>query len=101
MNGPFRSNGDLLILSNTPGRDNDPWFYTLTTASDSIYTFLPDTSVMISSILPHPPGTYLWVEPCELMCQGPPWFNLGADTIPFGSDNVNWCKCPTAEVNGG
>ncbi len=101
MNGPLRSNGDLLILSFTPGRDNDPWFYTLTTASDSIYTFLADTSVIISSILPHPLETNLWVEPYELMCQGPPWFNLGADTIPFGADNVNWQNTYYAAVDYG
>jgi hypothetical protein len=76
MNGPVRSNSVLHIRSTTTGRDNDPWFYSLTTALDSIYTVLPDTFVIISSTLPHPPETNLWVEPYELMCEGPPWFNL-------------------------
>ena len=100
-NGPVRSNGVLFIRSYTPGRDNDPWFYTLTTALDSIYTILPDTFLMISSTLPHPLETNLWVEPYELMCEGPPWFNLGADTIPFGSDNVNWQNTYYAAVESG
>ena len=100
-NGPVRSNGTLLIRSYTPGRDNDPWFHSLTTALDSIYTVLPDTFLIISSTLPHPPETNLWVEPYELMCEGPPWFNLGADTIPFGSDNVSWQNTYSAAVENG
>jgi hypothetical protein len=43
-----------------------------------------------SSTVPHPAGTELWIEPYDLMCQGPPWFNLGVDTIPFGSENIDW-----------
>jgi len=101
MNGPVRSNGVLFIYSLTPGRDNDPWFYSLTTALDSIYTTLPDTFLMISSTLPHPPETYLWVEPYELMCEGPPWFILGADSIPFGSGNVNWQSTYYAALENG
>lgn len=100
-NGPVRGNGVLFIRSYTPGRDNDPWFYSLTTALDSIYTILPDTFVIISSTLPHPLETYLWVEPYELMCEGPPWFNLGADTIPFGADKVNWQSTYYAAVESG
>ena len=99
--GPVRSNGVLFIRSYTPDRDNDPWFYTLTTALDSIYTILPDTFLMISSTLPHPLETNLWVEPYELMCEGPPWFNLGTDTIPFGPDNVNWQSTYYAAVESG
>ena len=101
LNGPVRSNNRLFIRSYTPGRDNDPWFYSLTTALDSIYTILPDTFVIISSTLPHPPETYLWVEPYELMCEGPPWFNLGADSIPFGADNVNWQSTYNAALDNG
>ena len=70
------------------------------TALDSIYNILPDTSV-ISSILPHPPETNLWVEPYELMCEGPPWFNLGADSIPFGANNVNWQSTYYAALENG
>jgi len=101
MNGPVRSNSMLHIRSLTTGRDNDPWFYSLTTALDSIYTILPDTFLIISSTLPHPLETNLWVEPYELMCEGPPWFNLGADSIPFGSDNVNWQSTYYAAVESG
>ncbi|MBN2586095.1 MAG: T9SS type A sorting domain-containing protein, partial [Candidatus Fermentibacteraceae bacterium] len=90
MNGPVRMNTAFFIVSNTPGRDHDPWFYSLTSAGDSIYTFLADTSIVISSTVPHPEGSNLWVEPYEQMVQGPPWFNLGADPIPFGYENVDW-----------
>jgi len=90
MDGPVRSNGKMYLISYTPGRDGDPWFYTLSTALDSIYTCLPDYSQCFGSVLPHPEGSYLWVEPYELMEQGPPWFNLGVDEIPFGPDQVDW-----------
>lgn len=101
MNGPVRSNGPFLLRSLTPGRENDPWFYSLTSAADSIYTTLPDTFLFISSTEPHPEGTYLWVEPYELMSQGPPWFNLGADSIPFGSENVDWQSAHDAALGSG
>lgn len=101
MNGPVRTNGAFTMVSYTPGRENDPWFYSLTSAAESIYTVLPDTFVFISSTEPHPEGTNLWVEPYELMCQGPPWFNLGADTIPFGSENVDWQSARDAALGSG
>ncbi|MFO8184693.1 MAG: T9SS type A sorting domain-containing protein, partial [Candidatus Aegiribacteria sp.] len=37
----------------------------------------------------------------ELMCQGPPWFNLGADTLPFGSGNVDWQSARDAALSSG
>lgn len=90
FNGPVRLNGIPFIVSYTPGRDHDPYFYSLTTASDSFYTKLADSTTWIAAAVPHPDGTDLWIEPYELMCQGPPWFSLGADVIPFGSENVDW-----------
>jgi len=90
MDGPVRSNGQMRLVSFTPGRENDPWFYSLSTALDSIYTRLPGSPDWYGSILPHPEDSYLWVEPYELMEQGPPWFNLGVDEIPFGPDQVDW-----------
>lgn len=101
MNGPVRSNGTFFLYSTTPGRDNDPWFYSLTSAADSFYTTLSDTFIVISATEPHPEGTNLWVEPYELMCQGPPWFNLGADTLPFGSGNVDWQMTRDAALSSG
>ena len=90
IDGPVRYNETPRIASMTPGRDNDPWFYSLTTSANSFLTVLADTTVWILAADPHPEGTNLWIEPYELMSQGPPWFNLGADPIPFGQDSVDW-----------
>lgn len=32
--GPFRANGPVRVLSSSPGRDNDPYFYHFTLSSD-------------------------------------------------------------------
>ncbi len=90
MNGPVRSNDPLRIVSFTPGRDEDPYFYNFTSASDYYLTFKAETPEWILATEPHPDSTNLWIEPYELMCQGPPWFNLGADFIPFGADSIDW-----------
>ena len=101
IDGPVRYNGTPKITSNTPGRDNDPWFYSFTTSADSFLTMLADTTVWILAADPHPEGTNLWIEPYELMSQGPPWFNLGADPIPFGQDSVDWETVYTTAQNSG
>lgn len=36
-----------------------------------------------------------------MMQQGPPWFELGAEEIPFGPDQVNWTEIRNAAQGGG
>ena len=97
VDGPFRANGPVVIHSSTPGRDNDPWFYSITLSSDYyLYGFG-------SSGVPCSTAQYenLWIEPYELMQQGSPWFDLGAEPLPFGPDYVDWQSIRTAAQNGG
>ena len=101
IDGPVRVNANPRIYSYTPGRDNDPWFYSFTTSADSFLTMLADTTVWILAADPHPEGTNLWIEPYELMIQGPPWFILGADPIPFGQDSVDWETLYNTAIDSG
>lgn len=84
FDGPFRANGTVWLYSQSPGRDNDPWFQTFTLSSDHYRCGMG----MIPSS--EPQCGNLWIEPYELMVQGPPWFTLGADPLLFGPDLVDW-----------
>jgi len=97
FDGPFRANGPVAIYSSTPGRDNDPWFYSFTLSSDYYLYGTGSSGVQCST----PQYENLWIEPYELMQQGSPWFNLGAEPLPFGPDYVDWQSIRTAAQNGG
>jgi hypothetical protein len=84
--GPFRANGPVVLLSSTPGRDNDPWFYSFTLSSDYYVYGFGSPGIHCTS----PQFGDLWIEPYEFMQQGSPWFVLGAEPLPFGADNVDW-----------
>ena len=95
--GPFRANCPVSIWSASPGRDGDPWFYSLTLASPYYYCSPgggtnPQTA---------PQSGNLWIEPFELMSQGAPWFVLDAATLCFGPDQVNWQEMRSAALSGG
>jgi hypothetical protein len=95
--GPFRCNGPICIWSASAGSDNDPWFYSLTLGSPFYY---------YSTGTPTNPATTpifgnLTIQPIEFMEQGPPWFNLGAEAIPYGPDSVNWQEARDAALGGG
>ncbi len=95
--GPFRANGPIVIYSTTPGRDNDPYFHSLTLSSDHyLYGTGPGGEQVTE---PH--WGNLWIEPYELMAQGPPWFSLGAAPLPFGADQVDWQSVRSAAFDGG
>ncbi len=95
--GPFRVNGSIKLTSSTPGRNNDPFFYSLTLSSD-YYIYGPSSSGPHVTV-PHYEN--LWIEPYEMMEQGPPWFNLGADTLPFGANQVEWAVVKGMAMNYG
>ncbi len=96
LGGPFRVNGSIILKSSSPGRDNDPYFYSLTLSSD-YYLYGGPSGPQLS--VPH--YDYLWIEPYELMEQGAPWFNLGADPLPFSADEVDWQTVRSAATNNG
>lgn len=95
--GPFRANHPIQIWSASPGRDGDPWFYSLTLASPFYYCSPSGGSNPQTT----PQYGDLWIEPYELMSQGPPWFVLGAEPLVFGPDSVNWQEMYSAAVTGG
>lgn len=84
--GPFRANGPVAVYSSTPGRDNDPWFYSFTLSSDHYLYGSGSSGIQCTS----PQHENLWIEPNELMQQGWPWFVLDAEPLPFGADLVDW-----------
>ena len=94
--GPFRVNGTAIVTSSTPGRDNDPFFYSFTLSSDF---FLYGTPSGPHVSLPHHDN--LWIEPYELMEQGAPRFNLGVEPLPFGASQVEWQIVRSAAINYG
>ncbi len=87
--GPFRANGPIVIYSSTPGRDNDPYFHSLTLSSDHyLYGTGPGGEQVTE-----PQWENLWIEPYELMAQGPPWFSLGADPLPSAPTRSTGSRC--------
>lgn len=97
FDGPFFANGQVRLWSKSTGRNDDPWFYSFQlTSDDYVYGWGSNTSSV-----PHPPGSDLWVEPYERMLLGDPYFEMGAEPIPFGSDEVNWEATREAAIDGG
>ena len=94
--GPFRANGAIRLVSSSPGRDNDPYFYSFTLSSDH-YLYGWGAGVQCTT----PQYENLWIEPYEMMEQGPPWFNLGIDPLPFGADQVEWQVVRAAAMSYG
>jgi len=96
FDGPFHTNTSVNIGSFTVGRDNDPWFYSLSIVEDFYYCvnagYLATTSVQV--------GT-LWIEPYEKMLMGDPYISFGVDPIPFGSGEVTWQGAYNAASSGG
>lgn len=95
FSGPFRANGAVRIMSSSPGRDNDPFFYSFSLSSE-YYIYGWGSS---QCTVPH--MEELWIEPYELMELGPPWFNLGVDPLPFGPDHVNWQTVRATAMSSG
>ncbi len=99
FDGPFFSNTPVRVSSQTPGRVNDPHFYSFSVASDYYYYRHPITGVLYQAY--EPQYGNLWMEPYERMVLGEPHFVLGADSIPFGSGVVSWQGAYSAAQAGG
>ncbi|MFO8183298.1 MAG: hypothetical protein R6U39_03920 [Candidatus Aegiribacteria sp.] len=96
FDGPFHANSQVMLYSSTPGRDDDPWFYSFSTTEDF---YLYGTSSGELAYEPHYKNLYM--EPYERMLMGEPYFVLGAEEIPFGSDEVSWEGTYNAASSGG
>jgi len=94
LGGPYRANGPVCIWSTSESSGKDPWFYSLALASPFYYC---------SDGVPENPASTpicgnLTIQPIDSMLQGPPWFVLGAEPIPFGPDSVDWQSTRTAAI---
>lgn len=99
FDGPFHTNTVVRLSSNTPGRDQDPWFYSISIVDDHYLYFNPASHAV--EIASSPQHKNLFIEPYEKMVLGEPYFNLNADPIPFGSSEVNWQGAYNAALSGG
>ena len=99
FDGPFHSNEPVQISSQTAGRSDDPWFYSLSVVSDYYLYYNPVSHAVEVATSPHHKNLY--IEPYEKMLLGEPFFALGADSIPFGSGEVNWQGARNAAMSGG
>ncbi|MGM0628755.1 MAG: hypothetical protein ACQETZ_11410, partial [Candidatus Fermentibacterota bacterium] len=99
FDGPFHANEAVRLSSQTPGRDDDPWFYSLSIVEDYYLYYNPSTGGL--EVATTPQYKNLYIEPYERMLLGEPYFELGADSIPFGSDQVNWEGAYNAATSGG
>ncbi len=96
FDGPFHTNTSINIGSITAGREDDPWFYSLSIV-EAVYYYVqggyaPTSSVQIGN---------LWIEPYEKMLMGEPYIAFGVDPIPFSSDDVTWQGAFNAANGGG
>ena len=99
FDGPFHSNTVVQLSSATVGRDQDPWFYSLSVAADHYLYRIPNSGVTQWATEPH--YANLFIEPYEKMLMGEPYFTLNADVIPFNSSVVGWQGAFNAANSGG
>ncbi len=97
FDGPFFANGPVCLWSTSSSSANDIWFYRFSLASD-YYVYGANST---GSHQTSPQFGNLTVQPFERMVMGAPYFELGVDPIPFGSDEVNWQDARAAALSGG
>jgi len=97
FDGPFFCNGTVCLWSPSVSSTNDIWFYTFGLAADHYYYSTGSATNPATT----PIYGNLTIQPTERMQMGAPYFELGADSIPFGSDHVNWQDCRDAALSGG
>ncbi len=100
FDGPYYANGPVRIYSESAmSNTDDPFFYSFTTTADH---YLYGTNATLDP--PHvdtPQYGNLEIRPINRHLMGEPWFNLNADPIPYGSDELNWESARNAALSGG
>ena len=99
FDGPFYANGPVWIYSRSLGFNNDPYFYSLTLTSP--YYLAQSTKVQATQPAVSGGGGNLRLQPYDRMLMGAPYFELNAEPIPFGSDELDWTSVRNAAQNGG
>ncbi len=99
FDGPFYANGPVWIYSTSAGYSNDPYFYSLTLTSS--YYLAQSTKLQATQPEVLGGGGNLRLQPYNRMLMGAPYFELNADPIPFGSDELDWTSVYNAATSGG
>jgi hypothetical protein len=97
FDGPFFCNGAVCLWSGSASSTNDIWFYKFGLAVPYYYYSTGSASNPQTT----PIYGNLTIQPTQRMQMGAPYFELGADSIPFGPDEVNWQDTRTAAMTGG
>ena len=102
FDGPFHSNGSINIFSENMTSLNDPYFYSLSiarrTGGDGYYYGQSAAGGVLTT---SPKIGNLEIQPYQRMLMGPPYFDMHADSIPYGPTEVNWQAAYNAAVSGG
>ncbi len=97
FDGPFYANGPVCIYSSSPTHQNDPLLHSLQLTSD-YYIYGTGAG---GSHETTPAAGNLQMQPYNRLMMGSPYFELGIEPIPFGSDELDWEGVRTAAQNGG
>lgn len=84
FDGPFYANGPVRVQSSSATHEDDPFFYSFKLTSD--YYLASGTTHQTTPT----DGGNLEMRPYQRLCLGPPYFELGADPIPFGASELDW-----------
>lgn len=95
FDGPFYANGPVRVVSGSITHENDPFFYSFSLTSDYYLSTWGTTQATT------PASGNLQMRPFERLSLGAPYFELGIDSIPFGSDDLDWQGVRNAAQSGG
>jgi Tfp pilus assembly protein PilX len=95
FDGPFYANGPVRVISDSPTHENDPFFYSFNLTSDYYLSTWGNTQAT------GPISGNLQMRPLERLQMGAPYFELGIDSIPFGSADLDWQGVRNAALSGG
>lgn len=95
FDGPFYANGPVWVQSVDFTSVNDVFFYSFELTSN-YYVYGPSKSHETT-----PSVGKLEMQPHNRLILGAPYFDLGVDTIPFGSSELNWQGAKNAALANG
>ncbi|MCK5133154.1 MAG: hypothetical protein KAR40_13515 [Candidatus Sabulitectum sp.] len=95
FDGPFYANGPVWVQSEDFTSENDVFFYSFELTSN-YYLYGPSKSYETT-----PSVGKLEMQPHHRLILGAPYFDLGVDTIPFGSSELNWQGVRNAALANG
>lgn len=97
FDGPFYANGPINIYSFSPTHESDVFFYSFSLTSD-YYVYGTNSG---GSHETTPAAGNLEMRPYHRLLLGAPYFELGVDPIPFGSDELDWQGVRSAAIADG